>query len=35
MLISIANELDVTVSDLLGETIENNGENDLKTISKN
>ena len=34
MLISIANELDVTVSDLLGETIENNGENDLKAISK-
>ena len=34
MLISIANKLDVTVSDLLGETIENNGENDLKAISK-
>ena len=34
MLISLANELDVTVSDLLGETIENNGENDLKVISQ-
>ena len=34
MLISLANELDVAVSDLLGETIENNGENDLKAISK-
>ena len=34
MLINLANELDVTVSDLLGETIENNGENDLKAISK-
>ena len=34
MLISIANELNVTVSDLLGETIENNGENDLKVISQ-
>ena len=34
MLINLANELDVTVSDLLGETIENNGENDLKVISQ-
>ena len=34
MLISLANELDVTVSDLLGETIENSDKNDLKTISK-
>ena len=34
MLISLANELDVTVSDLLGETIENNDENDLKIISQ-
>ena len=33
MLISLANELDATVADLLGETIENNGENDLKAIS--
>ena len=34
MLINLANELDVTVSDLLGETIENDNENDLKVISQ-
>lgn len=34
MLINLANELDVTVSDLLGETIENDNGNDIKTISK-
>ena len=34
MLINLANELDVTVSDLLGETIENDNENDLKLISQ-
>ena len=34
MLISLANELDATVADLLGETIENNGENDLKILSE-
>ena len=34
MLISLANELDVTVSDLLGETIENDNENELKVISQ-
>lgn len=34
MLINLANELDVTVSDLLGETIENDNENDLKEISQ-
>ena len=34
MLINLANELDVTVSDLLGETIENSDENDLKVISQ-
>ena len=34
MLICLANELDVTVSDLLGETIENKDENDLKVISQ-
>ena len=34
MLISLANELNVTVSDLLGETIKENDENDLKTLSE-
>ena len=34
MLISLANELDVTVSDLLGETIENTDENNLKILSQ-
>lgn len=34
MLISLANELDVTVSDLLGETIKENNENDLKILSE-
>ena len=33
MLINLASELGVSVSDLLGETIENSDENNLKTIS--
>ena len=33
LLINLANELDVSVSDLLGETIENSDQNDLKAIS--
>mgnify|MGYP003295498233 CR=1 FL=1 len=33
LLINLANELDVSVSDLLGETIKENNENDLKAIS--
>ena len=34
LLINLANELDVSVSDLLGETIRENNENDLKILSE-
>ena len=34
LLINLANELDVSVSDLLGETIKENNENDLKILSE-
>ena len=34
LLINLANELDVSVSVLLGETIENNDQNDLKILSE-
>ena len=34
LLINLANELDVSVSDLLGETIKETNENDLKTLSE-
>ena len=33
LLINLANELDVSVSELIGETIKENDENDLKAIS--
>ena len=34
LLINLSNELDVSVSDLLGETIKETNENDLKTLSE-